>query len=146
VVKLLKEQNYRSALRQGGARLGANLLTLVVLSMIIFALMNFKSSEDIARSVLGREVNVEQITAFVIEHRLDKPLLPRFIDWVSRAVEGDLGRSVVTGREVAGDVMPRFARSLILAALGGFAGIAVGVLTGVAPSQTPSWRPFDRAE
>ena len=112
-------------------RLTANAIVLILLSMIVFALMNFKSPADIARSVLGREVATEQIDEFIANHGLDKGIALRYVAWVSNAVRADLGRSVITDREVAPDVIPRFLRSLSLAAVGGGCGAIFGILTGV---------------
>ena len=43
-------------LRQIATRLGANVVTLLIVSVVTFFLMNIKKPEDIARSVLGREI------------------------------------------------------------------------------------------
>jgi peptide/nickel transport system permease protein len=99
--------------------LGGAALTLLVISLITFAAMNYKSPEDIARSALGRETSQEQIDAYVEANNLDDPFLKRYVTWVRGAVHGDFGTSALTGRPVSEEVMPRLARtvSLTLAAL-----------------------------
>ena len=60
-------------LRQIATRLGANVVTLLVVSVVTFLLMNIKKPEDIARSVLGREISHDQIARFVERNQLDRP-------------------------------------------------------------------------
>ncbi|WP_075217122.1 ABC transporter permease [Mongoliimonas terrestris] len=112
-------------------RLGANVVTLIVISMVTFGLMNLKAPEDVARSVLGREVSAAQIADFVAKNGLDAPVAVRYVDWISRFAIGDFGHSIVTGRPVSNDVLTRLNRSLTLAALGSLFGVAAGIVIGV---------------
>jgi peptide/nickel transport system permease protein len=118
-------------LRQITTRLGANLVTLFVVSIVTFFLMNIKQPEDIARSVLGREITADQIQAFVERNQLNRPAAVRYVDWIGDFVRGDLGNSIVTGRPVSNDVFTRFSRSLTLAGIAAFFGATAGILIGV---------------
>lgn len=118
-------------LEQIGMRVGANLLTLALISAVTFLLMNVKAPEDIARSVLGREVSAPQIAEFVARHELDRPVLTRYAGWMADFVRGDFGKSIVTGRPVSADVVTRLGRSLLLAALGSLVGVTAGIAIGV---------------
>src|SRR3954463_6361386 len=118
-------------LRQIAARLGANVVTLLVVSVVTFLLMNIKKPEDIARSVLGREISREQIARFVERNQLDRPVQTRYFDWISSFVRGDLGNSIVTGRPVSNDVFIRLGRSLTLAGIAALFGVTGGILMGV---------------
>ncbi len=60
---------------------------------------------------------------------LDKPLLPRYADWVSGAVHGDFGKTV-TGQPVSAELGRRVWISLRLVAIGSILGSIIGVLIG----------------
>jgi peptide/nickel transport system permease protein len=121
----------RKLASQIALRLGANIFTLVLVSLVAFLLMNLKSPEDVARSVLGREISAAQIARFVERSQLDRPLHTRYLAWIGGLIKGDLGKSIVTGRSVSSDAMTRLGRSLILAGIAAVLGVGGGILTGV---------------
>lgn len=60
---------------------------------------------------------------------LDKPLLPRYANWVSGAVHGDFGKTV-TGQPVSEELGRRVWISLRLVAIGSILGSIIGVIIG----------------
>ncbi len=60
---------------------------------------------------------------------LDKPLLPRYANWVSGATHGDFGKTV-TGQPVSEELGRRVWTSLRLVAIGSILGSIIGVLIG----------------
>lgn len=118
-------------LRQIATRLGANLVTLFIVSVVTFFLMNIKTPEDIARRVLGREISYDQIATFIAQHQLDRPTHVRYLEWVSNFVRGDLGKSIVTRRPVSNEIFTRLSRSLTLAGIAAFLGVTGGIMMGV---------------
>ncbi len=118
-------------LQQFGMRLGSNLVTLLIVSVVTFLLMNIKKPEDIARSVLGREISGEQIARFVERNQLGRPAYVRYLEWIGNFVRGDLGKSIVTGRAVSNDVFTRLGRSLTLAGVAALFGVLGGIFLGV---------------
>lgn len=60
---------------------------------------------------------------------LDKPLLPRYANWVSGAVHGDFGKTV-TGQPVSAELGRRVWTSLRLVAIGSILGSIIGVIIG----------------
>lgn len=102
-----------------------------MVSAITFLLMNLKKPEDIARSVLGREIANDQIAHFVARHQLDRPVHVRYFEWIGNLLRGDLGNSIVTGRPVSADVFTRLQRSLALAGIAALFGVTGGVMFGV---------------
>src|SRR5512134_1788459 len=79
-------------------RLGLALITLVLLSVIVFAAAQLLPG-DLGRSVLGREVSDEAVAEYNREHGLDRPIVVQYLDWASGAVRGDLGNSLVPPEE-----------------------------------------------
>jgi peptide/nickel transport system permease protein len=66
---------------------------------------------------------------------LDRPLVVRYVDWISSAVRGDFGESIHFRRPVGELIEVRLGRSLALAAMG-FAfmvpiGLALGCIAGI---------------
>lgn len=112
-------------------RISANLATLAIISFLVFVVMSFKTPEDVARSVLGREVSHEQLDAFIEKHQLNAPLVERYAVWAAGAVGGNFGESLLTGRPVSKEIRTRLSRTVLLAAIGGTLGVAMGVFIGV---------------
>lgn len=113
-----------------GARVGWALLTLAVLSVLIFLAMNYRTPEEIARAAIGRSATAEQLSAYAQAQGLTDPLLVRYGRWAGGLLSGDLGVSPVTNRSVAEIVLPELGRTLTLAAVGSVLGIAAAVWLG----------------
>src|SRR5690606_29688974 len=62
---------------------------------------------------------------------LDRPLLERFVWWLSHAARGDLGDSLYQNRPVVGLVMARLPVTLMVCLLATVVSIAVGLTAGV---------------
>jgi peptide/nickel transport system permease protein len=96
-------------------RLGLSLVTLFLVSVIVFAISDVLPG-DVGRSILGRSATDEQVAA--LDHQLgyDQPLPERYWKLVSGYATGDWGTSPVLNVEVRPLVLRRFGNSLILAA------------------------------
>ena len=96
-------------------RLGLSLVTLFLVSLIVFAISDVLPG-DVGRSILGRSATDEQVAA--LDHQLgyDEPLPERYWNLVSGYATGDWGTSPVLNVEVRPLVLRRFGNSLILAA------------------------------
>jgi peptide/nickel transport system permease protein len=95
-------------------RLGLSLVTLFLVSVIVFAISDVLPG-DVGRAILGRSATDAQVAQ--IDHDLgyDKPLPERYWTLVSGYATGDWGTSPVLNTEVRPLVMRRFGNSLILA-------------------------------
>ena len=80
-------------------RLALALVTLVLLSVIVFALGQMLPG-DVGRNVLGGFASQESVDAFNKEHGLDRPAVTQYLDWASHAVRGDFGTSYTSGESV----------------------------------------------
>jgi peptide/nickel transport system permease protein len=96
-------------------RLGLSLITLVLVSIVVFAISDVPPG-DVGRSILGRSATDAQVAQ--LDHQLgyDKPLPERYWKLVSGYATGDWGTSPVLNTPVRPLVMRRFGNSLILAA------------------------------
>ncbi len=97
-----------------GRRFAGLILTLVVVSFLIFAVMDLLPG-DPASIMLGTSATPETLAALRHELGLDQPLLFRYGQWVAGVFSGDLGQSYTYGVPVAGLILERLAVTLPLA-------------------------------
>lgn len=113
-------------------RLMSVLLVLFVLSLMIFTLARVVPG-DPARMALGPSATAEQVADLRSEMGLDQPLIAQYGTYVSKAVRGDLGTSIVTNRPVTKDVMEFLPATLELVLFSVFLillfAVPLGVLT-----------------
>jgi peptide/nickel transport system permease protein len=87
---------------------------LLVVSALIFVATEVLPG-DAAQVLLGQEAATERVDVVREQLDLDRPALQRYVDWISGAVTGDLGTSVVSRRQVTDIVAGRVENTLILA-------------------------------
>src|SRR3954469_24382514 len=98
-----------------GKRLGLSLVTLFLVSVIVFLISDVLPG-DVGRSILGRSATDAQVAQLDHDLGYDKPLPQRYWTLVSGYATGDWGTSPVLNVEVRPLVLRRFGNSLILAA------------------------------
>lgn len=105
----------------------------LAVSLLCFLLVHIAPGDPVNAIVPADapQAVVEQIRA---EYGLDKPLPVQFGLWLLKVVQGDLGRSLATGRAVTDDlvvaVQNTLRLSLIAAAIGFIAGTLLGSIAG----------------
>jgi peptide/nickel transport system permease protein len=114
--------------------------TLFAVSIVTFALSNYKSPEGVARSALGIFASQEQLDAYVQEHGLDRPLYERYSSWLQDLLTGDLGTSQITNRPVTDDIGQRLVRTVTLAVAALCLALPLSLALGVFMATRPfSW-------
>ncbi|WP_120500624.1 ABC transporter permease [Roseovarius sp. EL26] len=113
-----------------GKRLGLGLVILLVISAIIFFMIELLPG-DVAQAVLGQGATEENLAALRKEMGLDQPAIVRYLDWLRGAVVFNFGTSIVTGDSVAAAISERFANTLFLAAYAAMIAIPISILLGV---------------
>ncbi len=113
-------------------RTGGVLVTVLVVSFLVYVGLTFAPG-DAAEALLGEHASAEQIAALRQELRLDAPLWERYGRYmVGVLTRGDLGRSLVSDRQVAELLLERLAPTLALAmvaiGLAAILGIGLGLL------------------
>ncbi len=109
-------------------RLLLGLVTLVVVSMAIFAAVEFLPG-DLAEAQLGQEATDETVAAIRRELGLDRPPVERYFVWLGNMLQGDFGVSYANGREITEIMGSRAQNTLFLAAM--VAVIAVPIALGL---------------
>ena len=124
-------------------RLALGLLTLFVVSLIIFLGVELLPG-DLAEAILGQAASPETVAAFRAELKLDLPAHERYIDWFTGMLQGDMGKSLATQREISELIGGRLANTLYLASLAAVISVPLAVTLGVlAALYRNSW--FDRS-
>ena len=84
----------------GSSPSGVSVLTFLMIRLI---------PGDAVQIMLGAnaEVSGAQIAALRARLGLDQPVLTQYVGWVGRALRGDLGTSIWTGRPVLEEILPR---------------------------------------
>ncbi|MEM8878908.1 MAG: ABC transporter permease, partial [Pseudomonadota bacterium] len=111
-------------------RLGLGVLTLLVVSIIIFGAVELLPG-DVAQQVLGQSATEETVAALREELGLNKPAPVRYWEWLTGALQGDFGTSLANNRSVAEQLGPRFANTLFLAALAALIAVPLAIGLGV---------------
>ena len=127
-------------------RLGLGLVTLLVVSIIIFSAIELLPG-NFAEAVLGQSATPETVAAFEKEIGLDKPAPERYVEWISGVVRGDFGSSFASRpgypRTVVDVIAVRLKNTLFLAGTTAIIAVPLALTLGVlAALYRNSW--FDR--
>lgn len=132
-------------------RLGLGLVTLVVVSIIIFSAIELLPG-DFGEAVLSQSATPEAVAAIRRELGLDQPAIVRYFDWVGAVATGDFGQSfsgrsasgVDRSRPVADLVAPRLWNTLFLAGITAAIAVPLALALGITAAL---WRNsfYDRA-
>ncbi|MCW1753902.1 ABC transporter permease [Rhizobium acaciae] len=111
-------------------RFAGLLITLIVVSLLIFAVMDLLPG-DPASIMLGTSATPETLAALRHSLGLDQPLLLRYGQWLAGVLSGDLGNSLTYGVPVAGLIVERLAVTLPLALMAIVLSVAIALPLGV---------------
>ena len=107
---------------------------LLIISFICFMMIRLVPGDPVA-NMLGVNASKEAIAAQRAELGLDKPLLTQYGDFLVKALQGDLGKSITTRRPVIDEIPQRYPATLKLAlgatVFAAVVGITFGVLSAV---------------
>ena len=103
---------------------------IIGVTLIAFSLIHIAPG-DPARTMLGQHATQKEINEIREKYGLDEPIIIQYGIWLSGALRGDLGRSIITNDLVINEISSRFpntieltiAAMLFAILIGGFAGI-----------------------
>jgi peptide/nickel transport system permease protein len=111
-------------------------ITLLGLLLVTFLIGRVVPTDPVL-SIVGERATPAQMQAIRDKLGLDLPMWQQFFIYVWDAVQGDLGRSIRTGGDVASEIARYFPATLELATLGTIFGTLVGVPAGVLAATRP---------
>lgn len=125
------------------ARVASGLLTLTLVSVLIFAAVAVLPG-DYAKTALGRSATPETVAAFRTRLGLDQAAPIRYVKWIGSALQGDLGLSLSSGagkpRTVVSIIAPRLKSTLLLAGTTAALAVPIALMLGVIAAMTRnSW-------
>jgi peptide/nickel transport system permease protein len=108
-------------------------------AIVCFALVHISPGDPLV-SILPPDASVELQNQMMAIYGFDRPYPEQFLRWLGRAVQGDLGNSIASGRPVTSEVFNAVGNTLILAACATIIGFTLGGLFGfVAGFFRDSW-------
>jgi peptide/nickel transport system permease protein len=130
-------------LRLVAARLGIMLLTLLFISLAVFAITEMLPG-DVAQIVLGQSATPEAVAGLRKAMHLDRPAPIRYLIWLGGLLRGDPGVSLVNSIPVATLIGGRLGNSLLLAGVTALFAVPAALTLGVTAAM---WRGsvYDRA-
>jgi peptide/nickel transport system permease protein len=111
-------------------RLGAALLTLWLVSLLVFILSSMLPG-DAASEMLGQSATPEAVAALRLKLGLDQPLYVRYFQWLFGLMSGHPGQSMISGLPVAEIIGTRLPKSLFLAGLTALVSVPVALTIGI---------------
>lgn len=117
--------------------LGAGVLAVLASSLLVYAAIDAAPGDPLRVLSAGRTLTPEARESLRAQYHLGDPFLVRWWDWLTAALHGDLGRSLLSRQPVGAILEPRLATSALLVGLAALVMIAVGVAIG-------TWSAFRR--
>jgi peptide/nickel transport system permease protein len=113
----------------------------IALSVTVISFMLvYLAPGDPLNAIAPADAPAEVIEALKSAYGLDKPVPMQYGLWVWRALHGDLGTSIASGRAVLTEVMGAVSNTFMLATIASLMGVCVGcVLGALAGYQRGSW-------
>jgi len=122
----MKRQAYRLIV----SRLGLAVLTLLIVSAIVFAMTGLLPG-DAAQQALGQAATPEAVAALRHQFGLDQPALQRYLEWLFHIVRGDFGMSLSNSLPVSELIATRLPNSLMLAGLTTVVAVPIALAVGI---------------
>jgi peptide/nickel transport system permease protein len=112
------------------ARLATSLLTLLIVSVLVFAATEMLPG-DVAQAVLGQSATPDAVAALRASMHLDQPAWLRYLGWLGGLLTLHPGRSLVNDLPVASLIGSRLPNSLLLAGLTAAVAVPVALMLGI---------------
>lgn len=116
------------------SRLGQIILVLLGISFITFALVMLSPGDPVRQMIAGNEdiiVSQQEIDALRAELGLDKPFVFQYLDWLGRALRGNLGFSYMVKKPVVEELMHSLPATVILSLASTVFMLAVAIPLGI---------------
>ena len=117
-------------------RLGVAFLVALTVSIITFSLIYV--SGDPAVALAGEAASNEEIEHIRKSYGYDRPIPVQYMDWLGRALQGDLGRSHYLKEEISDVILARLPNTLILAGCAIAFALTLSIPLGVAAAIRPN--------
>ena len=111
-------------------RIGLGLLTLFLVSVVVFAATQALPG-DTARAILGRDaVNTARYEALREQLGLNRPITSQYVGWLGNVLSGNLGNSLVQDKPVTELLSRRVANTFILVFVAALLSVPISLFLG----------------
>lgn len=117
-------------------RLLTTIAVLLGVTFAVFLIIQLVPG-DPARVILGVQANEENVAALRERLGLNRPFLVQYVAWLWNAVQGDLGKSLITGQEVTPQILQRLPATIQLATTALLIGIFIALPAGIISALRP---------
>ena len=117
-------------------RFGVAILVAISVSIVTFSLLHV--SGDPAAAMAGESASEEDIEYVRKHYGFDRPLPVQYVDWASKAIQGDFGQSIYLKRPVAGILAERAPVTMTLGALSLTFALVLAIPLGVLAAMFPN--------
>lgn len=120
-------------------RLLTTLVVLLGVTFVVFLIIQLVPG-DPARVILGVQATDENVAALRERLGLNRPFMAQYGSWLGNALQGDLGKSLITGQEVTPQIRQRLPATLQLAGVSLLIGILIAFPAGIIAALRPGSR------
>ena len=113
------------------SKLGGLLCTLLSISLIAFFVVRMAPGDPVLLMIGERGADPQQYQQAVHRLGLDQPLARQYLGFVMRAMHGELGTSIITGRAVSTELLARWPASIELGVATMLMALLIGIPAGV---------------
>jgi peptide/nickel transport system permease protein len=118
-------------------KLVALLVVQFGITLVVFFMIRLVPG-DIVDFIFAQYMSSERMDEIRELWGLDRPAVEQYVDWLSRLMQGDFGRSMLTGRSITGDIVTRFPVTMQLAAIAAAWSVVAGVALGTVAARRPN--------
>ncbi|HEX6583689.1 MAG TPA: ABC transporter permease [Thermoleophilaceae bacterium] len=111
-------------------RIGLGLLTLWLVSLIVFAAV-LALPGDAATAILGKEATPDRVAALREQLHLNDSVISQYFQWLGGLLSGDLGTSAATQEPVSDLLSARVGNSVFLVLVASLVALPLSLLIGV---------------
>lgn len=101
----------------------------LAVTVVCFLLVHIAPGDPL-NAIAPADAPAEVVEALRAAYGFDLPLPLQYVKWLGRALIGDLGNSVATGRTVSSEVLSAVYNTLLLAVTGGALSFVIGTVLG----------------
>lgn len=104
--------------------------TLLGVSILVFLMVHLAPG-DPALVILGEHASKDSVEALREQMGLNKPLIEQYFMFVTNAIQGNFGVSIVSGDEVWNEFIQRFPATIELSVVAMFLAVILGLFAGI---------------
>ena len=111
-------------------RIALGLLLLWAVSILIFV-GTLILPGDVAQAILGQAATPETLANMRTELGLNEPALSRYLNWAGGVLQGDLGKALTNGEDIAQAIGKRLGNTLFLAFWAAVVSVPLAIFLGL---------------